>query len=158
MSKQKYWLFKTEPTVFSVDDFVSEPKQTTLWEGVRNYQARNYLRDEVNVGDLAFIYHSNSKSAGIAGIMKVVKPAYPDFTAFDRSNQYFDPKSKLDAPTWYMVDVQLLEKFPQLVSLERIKATPTLKEMVLVKNSRLSIQPVTKSEFKVIEKLAKAIR
>ncbi len=150
----KYWLLKTEPYVFSIDDFANEKNKTTMWEGVRNYQARNMLRDDLKKGDLAFIYHSNAKPAGVAGIAKVVKEGYPDFTAFEKQHKYYDAKSKQDEPRWFMVDVKFVKKFKRLVSLEEIKGTKSLSEMVLVKNSRLSVQPVTKKEFDAISKMA----
>ncbi len=155
MTKNKFWLFKTEPSTFSIDDFANEKNETTMWDGVRNYQARNCLRDDLKIGDQVLIYHSNAKPAGVAGIAEVVHEAYPDFTAFDNRHKHYDAKSNPESPRWYMVDVRFIEKFPRLVSLDEIKTVTALNNMVLVKNSRLSVQPVTKQEFDAIKKLAK---
>lgn len=148
-----YWLLKTEPNVFSIDDFAGEKNKTTMWEGVRNYQARNTLRDQMKVGDLALIYHSNAKPAGVAGVAKVVREGYPDFTAFDSKNKYYDPKSKKDEPRWFMVDVKFVKKLKNLVSLEEIKNTKSLGKMALVRSPRLSVQPVTEKEYETILKM-----
>ncbi len=148
---KKYWLMKSEPSVFSVDDFNSAKDQTTHWDGVRNYQARNFLRDSMKKGDLVLFYHSNSNPAGVTGICEVVKEGYPDFTAFDPDSNHFDPSGNMDNPTWYMVDVKLVRKFPQMVTLDSIKANPKLSEMILVrKGNRLSVFPVTEDDFNEI--------
>ncbi|MCA9131171.1 MAG: EVE domain-containing protein [Planctomycetales bacterium] len=152
----RYWLLKTEPETFSIDDLASSPKQTTCWDGVRNYQARNTLRDEMKLGDLVLFYHSNAKPPGIAGIAKVVAEGYPDHTAFDESDDHYDPKSKQSEPTWYMVDIQLVKKFRQLVSLPELRDNPQLAGMVLLqKGSRLSVQPVAPEHYQTIVKNAK---
>lgn len=152
---RNYWLFKTEADCFSVDDLARAKHQTTFWDGVRNYQARNMLRDDVQIGDQVLLYHSNCDPLLIAGTCEVVKAGYPDHTAFDKGQQHFDPKSRPDAPTWYMVDIKLLKKFPQPVTRDQLKAEPALTEMmVLRKGSRLSIQPVTEAEWKVVLQLA----
>jgi predicted RNA-binding protein with PUA-like domain len=149
--KQRFWLLKSEPEVFSIDDLEKSKHQTTYWDGVRNYQARNFLRDEMKLGDLVLFYHSNAKPPGIAGVAKVVREGYPDHTAFDKNDEHFDPKSKPEDPTWYMVDVQLVEKFDQPLSLPELRELPALSKMALLqRGSRLSVQPVSPNEFKTI--------
>jgi predicted RNA-binding protein with PUA-like domain len=149
----KYWLLKTEPDCFSIDDLARQKKQTTSWDGVRNYQARNFMRDEMRVGDLVFFYHSSCDPPGIAGICEVVRAAYPDHTAFDPADHHFDPRSKRDNPTWMMVDIRLKSKFAQLISLETLRTIKTLNKMELLRQgSRLSVQPVRKQEFDSIVK------
>lgn len=151
---KRYWLMKSEPDVFSIDDLAKSEKKTTFWDGVRNYQARNTMRDDMKVGDLVLYYHSNAKPPGIAGIAKVVKEGYPDHTAFDPNDKHYDPKSKKSEPTWYMVDIQLVKKFKNEISLPELKANPKLDGMVLLqRGSRLSVQPVSEEHFRVIEKL-----
>ena len=152
----KHWLFKSEPDCFSIDNLSKRPKQTTGWDGVRNYQARNMLRDDIKKGDLVFFYHSNSQPPGIAGIAEVVKEGYPDHTAWDLNSDHYDPKSTPENPRWFMVDVKFVEKFPQLIPLEELKQHPKLKEMMINrKGNRLSITPVTADEWKIIIKLVK---
>ena len=147
----RYWLVKSEPDVFSFADLQAAPKKTTHWDGVRNYQARNTLRDAMKQGDRCFYYHSNAEPSGIAGICEVVREGYPDHTAFDRKDPHYDPKSKPDAPTWYMVDVKAVRPFPRLISLGELREVTALKGMVLLqKGSRLSVQPVTKKEWETI--------
>lgn len=153
--KQKYWLFKSEPNVFSIQDLANSKDQTTFWDGVRNYQARNYLRDEVKIGDKVIFYHSNSEPPAAVGICEVVKEGYPDFTAFDPKNKHYDPKSKTDNPTWYMVDVKLIKIFKRPVSLPEIKQNKKLSNMKLVQpGNRLSVMPITKEEFEEIIKMS----
>lgn len=149
----KYWLFKTEPDVFSIDDLKRE--DVSMWEGIRNYQARNFLRDEVKVGDKVIIYHSNAKPPGAVGVAKVVRASYPDHTAFDAKAKYFDPKSDPENPRWFMVDVKYQSTFKRMVPLAEIKERPELSEMLLNKNSRLSIQPVSKEDFERVVALGK---
>lgn len=147
----KHWLFKSEPTTFSIDDLAKSPKHTTYWNGIRNYQVRNMLRTDIQIGDLVFFYHSNATPPGIVGIMEVVKAGYPDFTAQDKNSDYYDPKSTHDNPIWYMVDVRLVKKFSRMITLDQIKAIPELKNMLIVrKGNRLSITPVTENEWKTI--------
>ena len=147
----RYWLVKSEPDVFSFADLQAAPKKTTHWDGVRNYQARNTLRDEMKQGDRCFYYHSNAEPSGIAGICEVVREGYPDHTAFDKKDPHHDPKSKADAPTWYMVDVKAVKPFPRLIALGELREVAALKGMVLLqKGSRLSVQPVTKTEWATI--------
>lgn len=151
-----YWLFKSEPDCFSIDDLAKRPKQTSHWDGVRNYQVRNMLRDEIKQGDLVFFYHSSCTPPGIAGVAEVVKEGYPDFTAWDIHSDHFDPKSTPDQPRWYMVDVKLVEKFHRLITLEEIKAHPKLSSMLINrKGNRLSITPVTSDEWKTIIALSR---
>jgi predicted RNA-binding protein with PUA-like domain len=150
-------LMKSEPGCFSIDDLAKRSKKTEHWDGVRNYQARNMMRDQMRKGDKAFFYHSNCDSPGIVGMVEIVTEAYPDFTAFDLNHQHYDPKSTCDNPRWFMVDVQFLDKFSQGVSLEELKQNPYLKSMtVLRKGNRLSITPVATEEWKLIIKLAKS--
>lgn len=150
-SPHRYWLLKTEPTTFSFDDLWKAPRRTTSWDGVRNYQARNMMRDEMKAGDLVFIYHSSSDPTGIAGIAEVVKAGHPDETAFDPKDSHFDPKSKRDAPTWFLVDVKAVKPFRRLVTLEELKGVPGLEKMVLLqRGSRLSVQPVRPEEWEII--------
>lgn len=151
----KHWLFKSEPGCFSIYDLAASPKKTTHWEGVRNFQARNFLRDDVARGDLVFFYHSNAKPSGIAGICKVTRAGYPDHFALDPESKYFDPRASKDNPIWYMVDVKLGQKFSEIIPLSRLKETPGLEGMMVCRRgSRLSIQPVTAGEWKIIVKLA----
>jgi predicted RNA-binding protein with PUA-like domain len=145
---------KSEPYVYSIDDL--ERDGTTYWDGVRNYQARNLMRDRMKVGDHVLYYHSNVKPPGVAGLARVVKEAYPDHTSWDTGSKYFDPKSTPEAPRWFMVDIAFEEKFPQIVTLDRIKSETALQEMVLVKRSRLSVQPVEAEEFSLIVKIGRA--
>lgn len=154
MAKQ-YWLFKAEPHIYGLDHLAAEPGKTGRWDGIRNYQARNFLRDQVNVGDEVFIYHSSCKDVGIVGTAKVAKAAYPDPTQFNPESNYYDPKSTPENPRWVSVDIKLTDIFPRLIPLAEIKAQPQLQNMVLIKQSRLSTQPVTPDEWKIIHSLIK---
>jgi len=150
-----YWLFKSEPDAFSIDDLASKPKQTEHWDGIRNYQARNYLRDEVKQGDQVLFYHSSCKEVGIAGLAEVVKEAYPDHSQFNPESKYFDPKASPDNPRWVMVDVQFKQKFSKVLPLAKIKNMPAISEIGLVKKGhRLSIMPVNENEFSILLKAA----
>ncbi len=141
---------KSEPSVFSFDDLKTRPNSTDHWEGVRNYQARNYLK-EMSRGDLVLFYHSNCETPGVVGIAEVVKEAYPDHTAFDASSGYYDPKSKPGSPRWFMVDVMWKEVFRKMVTLREIRNIPELSGMKLMQQrQRLSVMPVTQEEFKKI--------
>ena len=152
----KYWLFKSEPSVFSIDDLEKTAKKTTHWDGVRNFQARNFLRDSIKNGDLVFFYHSNCEPSAIVGIAEVVKEGYPDFSAFDSKDVHYDPKSKKETPTWFMVDLQHKETFSRALDLAELRTLPALKNMVLLqKGSRLSIQPVSEAEWKAVVGLSK---
>ncbi len=151
---RKYWLLKSEPGCYSIDDL--EREKTTFWDGIRNYQARNFLRDDIKPGDLAFFYHSNAKPPGIAGIAKVTKAGYPDHTQFDPNEGHFDPKAETDNPRWFMVDVTFDRKFSSEIPLPELKATPGLESMVVTqRGSRLSVQPVTADEWKIVCSLRK---
>ena len=154
MAAANYWLFKSEPSSFSLDDLKNRPQATEHWDGVRNFQARNFLRDQVKLGDLVFFYHSNIAEPGIVGIAEVVKEGYPDFTAFDPQSKYFDPRSTPDKPGWYMVDVRFLRELPRPVTLAELKGIPALAGMALLNRSRLSIQPVREDEWHEIMRLA----
>ncbi len=151
---KNYWIFKSEPYVYSIDDLKRD--KITFWDGVRNYEARNFLRDKVKIGDLVFFYHSNCDEPGIYGLCEVVKEAYPDFTQFDPDNKHYDPKSNPDNPTWFMVDVKFIEKFEKPVLLEEMKKKFELNNLrLLQKGNRLSIIPVSEKEFKVILNMAR---
>lgn len=152
---RQYWLFKSEPVAYSITHLVNEPQQTTFWFGVRNYQARNFLRDTIQLGDRVLFYHSNADPLAIVGTAEVVKTGYPDHTAFDPKHQYFDPKSDPDKPTWFMVDIRLLQVFPKPVTRDDLKACAELSEMMVIRpGARLSIQPVTAAEWKTVHRLA----
>jgi len=152
----KYWLMKSEGNCYPIEFLEKEKNKTTYWDGVRNYQARNYMRDEMRLGDKVIFYHSNAEPPGAAGICEIVKEAYPDFTAFDPENPHFDPKSKKDNPAWLMVDVKLVKKFPRLVSIAQMRENGKLQKMQLLqRGSRLSVMPVTKDEFEEIERMGK---
>lgn len=153
MSQRNYWLFKSEPSCFSFDDLKNCQDSTEHWDGVRNYQARNYLRDEVLVGDQVLFYHSNVAEPAIVGIAEVVKAGYPDWTARDPGNEHFDPASSAEKPVWYMVDVRFVKPFPRPVKLVELKNIPALSGMVLLSRSRLSIQPVREEEWLQILRL-----
>jgi predicted RNA-binding protein with PUA-like domain len=153
-----YWLMKSEPDVFSIEDLERRPKQTEPWNGVRNYQARNFMRDDMRVGDGVLFYHSNCASPGVAGLAEVSREAYPDDSAWDASSPYFDPKSKPEQPRWFMVDVRWKETFPAVVTLPDLREEPSLAQLrVLQRGNRLSITPVTAAEYKTIIRLAKRL-
>jgi len=153
----QYWLLKSEPDEFSIDDLQARGEAGEPWDGVRNYQARNYMRDAMRVGERALFYHSNCPEIGAVGVMEVAAAAIPDPTAWDPQNKHFDPKSDPDNPRWMMVTVRFLEKFPRTVTLAEIKADPMLSGMqVAQRGNRLSITPVTKDEFDHICQLARS--
>ena len=146
-----YWLMKSEPETFGIDDLKKRPNQTEHWDGVRNYQARNMMRDDMKLGDLVFFYHSNCAEPGIVGIMEVVREGYPDHFAFDPNDIHFDPKSDPDKPTWMMVDVKYVRTFTRTITLTELKQKPELLELALVRRgNRLSIMPVTKMQWDFI--------
>lgn len=151
----RYWLMKSEADCFSFDDLLAAPQRTTCWDGVRNYQARNSMR-EMKPGDLVLFYHSSAEPAGVAGIAEVVRPAYPDHTAFDASHEHYDPKSKAAAPLWDMVDVRAVEKLPRFVPLAALRAEPALEGLeTLRRGSRLSVHPVSDAHFAVIRAMGR---
>ncbi len=153
---RRYWLVKSEPGAFSIDDLMRSPKQTTCWDGVRNYQARNFMR-AMAVGDHVLFYHSNADPPAVVGIADVVRTAYPDQTQFDKTSHHYDPASTPSAPRWDMVDIRHRRTFKTALPLDQLRHEPKLKGMVLLrKGSRLSVQPVTEAEWAVVLKLAGA--
>lgn len=151
---KKYWLFKSEPGEFSIDDLTKSPGKRTYWDGVRNYQARNFIRDEMRKGDGVLFYHSNADPLAVMGYCEIIKQAYPDHTQFDPENKHYDPTSLRKDPRWYMVDVKLTKKFKSPVTLKQIKENPKLKDLRLIqRGNRLSVMPVTKKEWDEILKL-----
>lgn len=150
-----YWLVKTEPEEFSINDLKSRPGKTEHWDGVRNYQARNFMRDQMKKGDKVFFYHSNCDLPGIVGIATVIREGYPDDTAFDSKDKHYDPKSDPANPRWYMVDVKFVQKFKTTISLKQLKEHKALQSMQLLrKGNRLSVMPVTEKEWNYIINLA----
>ena len=155
----QYWLLKSEPGTFSVDDLAASPQQTTYWDGVRNYQARNFIRDQMQPGDQGFFYHSNCPETGIAGIVNVVSEPYPDHTALDPDDPHYDPKENADSPRWFMVDVQLQRKLKRVITLHELKErnVSALSDFQLLKRgNRLSVLPVTHAQWKAIFKIENA--
>jgi predicted RNA-binding protein with PUA-like domain len=151
---RRYWLMKSEPDVYSIHDLEREGQAE--WDGVRNYQARNFMRDEMRVGDAVLFYHSNAKPPGVAGVARVCREAYPDHTAHDPHSKYHDPKSTPDEPRWFMVDVEHVESFPEVIPLDTLRETPGLEDMMVIKKGiRLSVQPVAKREFDMVVKLGR---
>ena len=152
---RRYWLMKSEPDAYSFDDLMAERGRTACWDGVRNYQARNFMM-EMKAGDAVLFYHSNAKPPHVAGVARVAREAYPDHTQYDEKSKYYDPKSPADAPRWRMVDVQGVEKLPRPVSLDELKANPRLAGMrVIQKGQRLSVQPVSRKEFDEVLRMAR---
>jgi predicted RNA-binding protein with PUA-like domain len=151
---RQYWLMKCEPAAYTIDDL--ERDGVTSWEGVRNYQARNFLRDGMEVGDGVLFYASNADPSGVTGLAEIARAGYPDHLAWKKGHKYFDPKSTKDAPIWYMVDLRFVERFPAVVPLETLKHTRGLEKMMVIrKGSRLSVQPVTKSEYDIVVALGR---
>ncbi|WP_303907539.1 EVE domain-containing protein [Thiohalomonas denitrificans] len=149
----QYWLMKSEPDTFGIDDLAALPNGTDHWDGVRNYQARNMMRDQMQVGDRVFFYHSNTKIPGIVGIAEVVREGYPDYTAFDPDEKYHDPKSDPDKPRWYMVDVRFVRRLKRTISLQELKEehAGALEDFPLLRRgNRLSIMPVTEQQWEYI--------
>ena len=158
MPEPRYWLFKSEPSTYSWDDLTAEEGQTAEWDGVRNYQARNFMRDAMRIGDCVLFYHSNAKPPGIIGIARIVREAYPDDTAWNPNTRYYDPKSDPANPTWLMVDIQAERKLPRFISLNELKANPALADMLVTKRGqRLSIQPVTPAEWAEVLRMAEQV-
>jgi predicted RNA-binding protein with PUA-like domain len=152
---RRYWLMKVEPSAYSIDDLARDG--STSWEGVRNYQARNFIRDEMQVGDGVLFYASNADPSGVTGLAEIARAAYPDAYAWKKGHTYFDAASTPEKPLWYSVDIRFVERFPRIVSLDTLKSTPGLEDMVVTKKgSRLSIQPVTKREFDIVTKLGRS--
>lgn len=152
-----YWLMKTEPDVFSIDDLKNNPKMTSQWEGVRNYQARNFMRDGMKKGDLVLFYHSNCKEIGVVGVATVCRESYPDHYSWDKKSKYYDPKSTKENPRWFMVDVKFKKKLKNTVTLNAIKEEKSLSKMRLIqKGNRLSVLPVEKKEFDQIIKMGQS--
>ena len=152
---KKYWLMKSEPGEFSIDDLAKSPRRTAHWDGVRNYQARNFMRDQMQIGDEVLFYHSVTDPS-VVGIARVVKTGYPDHTAWDKESKYYDPKSNRDNPRWFMVDIEFQRKLERPLTLAELRTVPALANMVLLKKGvRLSVQPVAAAEFKTIVELAK---
>lgn len=146
-----YWLMKSEPETFGINDLINKPAQTEHWDGVRNYQARNMMRDEMKLGDQVFFYHSNCDEPGIVGIMAIVKEGYPDFTAFDPDNKHFDVKSDPEKPRWMMVDVKYVRILSRTITLKELKGQPQLADLALLRRgNRLSIMPVSKAHWDFI--------
>lgn len=146
MAERRYWLMKSEPHVYGLDDLKADG--STLWDGVRNYQARNFMRDDMKVGDLVLYYHSNTKPPGVVGLARVCKEGYPDPTQFDEDNKYYDPKSTAENPRWILVDLEYVAHFDAIVSLETLKAEDDLDGMLVIrKGQRLSVQPVEAHHF-----------
>ncbi len=151
---KKFWLVKSEPTVFSLDDLKKCKNQTTHWDGIRNYQARNFMRDEMKKGDGVLFYYSSTEPNAIVGVCEVVKEGYPDRTQFDSNNDHFDPKADPKNPTWIMVDIKFIKEFKTPVTLDSIRSNPKLKNMRLIqRGNRLSVMPVEKSEFEEIVRM-----
>ncbi|HET7228995.1 MAG TPA: EVE domain-containing protein [Longimicrobium sp.] len=149
----KCWLMKSEPEVYSIDDLARDGN--TYWEGVRNYQARNFMRDDMHPGDRVLFYHSNADPTGVAGLARVARTGYPDPSARDPESEYFDPKASDQDPRWFMVDVEFEERFPRVVTLDELRAAPGLEKMLVINKSRLSVQPVTDAEFEIVVKLGR---
>ncbi len=156
MAERKYWLFKSEPTAYSFADLLSELDQTAEWDGVRNYQVRNLMRDEMKVGDGVLFYHSSAKPTAVIGTATIVREAYPDSTAWDPENIHYDPKSPPDNPVWLMVDIRADQELSRPVTLQEIKENPRLKDMMVARRGvRLSIQPVAKDEWDEVIEMGK---
>jgi predicted RNA-binding protein with PUA-like domain len=154
---RRYWLLKSEPTCFSYDDLLASPRQTTHWSGVRNYQARNFMRDDMKKGDGVLFYYSGADPAGIVGTAEIVRERYPDFSAWDPSNEHYDPKSSESNPIWYMVDIRAGDRFENFLDLPGLRHVRDLEKMELLrKGSRLSVQPVRPDEWKTILRIGGA--
>ncbi len=154
---RRYWLLKSEPSTFSFADLLAAPGGVTGWDGVRNYQARNYMRDGMRVGDGVLFYHSTDEPAGVAGLAEVARAAYPDATAFDPAHPGYDPKSRPEAPAWLQVDVRAVEPFARVVTLDALRAEPALADMVVLRRgNRLSVTPVTAAEWAAVCRLGRA--
>ena len=151
---QNFWLLKTDADSFSIDDLERAPGRKTSWDGIRNAEARNLLRDRMKAGDQAFLYHSSTTPKAIVGIVEVARGAYPDLTAFDRKDDHFDPRSERSQPTWFAVDVKLVSRLGRPVTLQELKRDPRFAKMALLTRGRLSVTPVTPAEWKAVLQLA----
>jgi predicted RNA-binding protein with PUA-like domain len=154
--ERRYWLVKSEPTTFSFDDLLAAPKKTTGWDGVRNFAARNFLRDGMKRGDLVFFYHSSTNPQAIVGICEVVREGYPDPTALDPTHDHYDADSDPSAPSWFQVDLKAVERLPRAVTLTELKTRKELADMALLRIGRLSVTPVSEKEWNVIVAMAKS--
>ena len=151
---RKYWLMKCEPDAYTIDDLERDGR--TSWEGVRNYQARNFMRDEMQVGDGVLFYASNAHPSGVTGLAEIVRAGYPDHTAWKKQHKYFDAASTAEKPVWFMVDIGFVERFPETIPLEQLRQTKGLEDMhVLRKGNRLSVQPVTRGEHTIVARLGR---
>jgi len=151
---QQCWLMKCEPSAYTIDDLARD--KTTSWEGVRNYQARNFMRDQMQVGDPVLFYASNAEPSGVTGLATIARAGYPDAFAWKKGHKYFDEASTRDKPLWYTVDIAFVEKFPRIISLDTLKQTKGLEQMMVTqKGSRLSVQPVTKAEYDIVVRLGR---
>jgi predicted RNA-binding protein with PUA-like domain len=155
MAQRRYWLFKSEPTAYSFTDLMNEPDQTAEWDGVRNYQARNFLRDEVKTGDGVLFYHSSASPTAVVGTAVAVRDGYPDYTAWDPNSEHPDPKSTPEKPRWYMVDIKGEAELPHPVTLATIKSTPGLEDISLMTRPRISIHPIRPEEWNIILELGR---
>ena len=154
---RKYWLMKCEPAAYSIDDLARDG--VTTWEGVRNYQARNFMRDQMQVGDGVLFYASSADPSGVTGLAEIARAGYPDAFAWKKGHKYFDAASTPDKPLWYLVDIRFVERFPEIVPLDVLKKTAGLEQMMVIrKGARLSVQPVTKGEFDIVSKLGRRKR
>ena len=154
---RKYWLMKCEPAAYSIDDLARDG--VTTWEGVRNYQARNFMRDQMQIGDGVLFYASSADPSGVTGLAEIARPGYPDAFAWKKGHKYFDAASTPDKPLWYLVDIKFVERFPEIVPLDVLKKTAGLEQMMVTrKGARLSVQPVTKGEFDIVSKLGRRKR
>ena len=149
---KRYWLMKSEPGSYSIDDL--ERDGTSTWEGVRNYQARNFMRDEMKVGDDVLFYHSSAEPTGVAGLARVSRTGLPDPSALDPASDYHDPKATPEDPRWFMVEIEFVARFPSVVPLDALRATPGLEKMLVINKSRLSVQPVTEEEFRIVREIS----
>ncbi len=155
MAEKRYWLFKSEPDVYGIDAL--ERAGSTLWDGVRNYQARNLIRDEMQPGDGVLYYHSSARPMGVVGIARITRGGYPDPTQFDPASKYFDAKASPDAPRWFVVDIAFVERFPRVVTLDELKADPALEDMMVTRRgARLSVQPVSAAHFARVSALGRS--
>jgi len=149
----KCWLMKSEPGSYSIGDLARDGK--TAWEGVRNYQARNFMRDEMRIGDPVLFHHSNADPTGVAGLARVASASYPDRSALDPASHYYDEKSSADDPRWFLVDIEYVETFPRVVTMDELRGTPGLEKMLVINKSRLSVQPVTDEEYRIVVELGR---